>query len=493
MKGHALKTFAALFFFILLLTSCSAPPAPQPFGPLPSARQLAWHDLEYYAFLHFNMNTFTDREWGYGDELPALFNPTEFDADQIAATLKEVGMKALILTAKHHDGFCLWPSQFTEHSVKNSPWREGKGDVVRELAEACQRHGLKFGVYLSPWDRNHKDYGAPQYVAYYRNQLRELLTSYGEIFEVWHDGANGGDGYYGGARESRFIDKKTYYDWPATWALVRELQPNAVIFSDVGPDLRWVGNENGYAGETCWATYSPVGEDGGEPAPGDTRYREGIEGHRAGKQWLPAECDVSIRPGWFYHAAQDSLVKSAEALFELYFKSVGRGASLLLNLPPDRRGRIHENDERVLRGLKRMLDETFAVNFARGAEASASHVRGNSSRYGPGNAIDDDNETYWTTDDAISEASLTIELKTPQEFDCVMLQEHIALGQRVEAFALEAWKDNEWQIIAEGTSIGHQRLLRFPAMKTDKVRLNIAKASACPVIANVGLYKIAQP
>ncbi|MEK7730200.1 MAG: alpha-L-fucosidase, partial [candidate division KSB1 bacterium] len=219
------------------MLSCATTPPPLPSGPVPSARQLAWHELEYYAFLHFNMNTFTDREWGYGDEAPALFNPTGFDAELMTRTLKEAGMKALMLTAKHHDGFCLWPSQYTEHSVKNSPWRDGKGDMVRELAEACKRHGLKFGVYLSPWDRNHQDYGKPEYVTYYRNQLRELLTNYGDLFEVWHDGANGGDGYYGGARESRFIDKKSYYGWPETWALVRELQPNAVIFSDVGPDL----------------------------------------------------------------------------------------------------------------------------------------------------------------------------------------------------------------------------------------------------------------
>jgi len=484
------KTSAAIFSFALLFASCSTTPPPQSFGPIPSARQLAWHELEYYAFMHFNMNTFTDREWGYGDEAPALFNPTEFDADHIARTIKEVGMKALILTAKHHDGFCLWPSQYTEHSVKNSPWREGKGDVVKELAEACRQHGLEFGVYLSPWDRNHQDYGKPEYVTYYRNQLRELLTNYGGIFEVWHDGANGGDGYYGGARETRFIDKKTYYDWLQTWALVRELQPNAVIFSDVGPDIRWVGNENGYAGETCWATYSPVGEDGGEPAPGDTRYREGIEGHREGTQWLPAECDVSIRPGWFYHSAQDSLVKSAETLFDLYFKSVGRGASLLLNLPPDRRGRLHENDEKELRGLKRKLDETFAVNFARGATATASQVRGNASHYGAPKAIDENDGTYWTTDDNVTAASFIIELKKPQELNCIMLQEYIALGQRVEAFALEAWIDAEWQIVAVGTSIGHKRLLRFPSVTTNKVRLNIAQARACPALSNFALYKI---
>ncbi len=291
-------------------------------GPIPSARQLRWQEMEFYGFLHFSINTFTDKEWGYGDELPALFNPTDFDANEIASIAKEVGMKGLILTAKHHDGFCLWPSQYTEHSVKNSPWKNGKGDVVKDLAEACRRHGLKFGVYLSPWDRNYKDYGRLEYIRYYRNQLRELLANYGEIFEVWHDGANGGDGYYGGAIETRRINRKTYYGWPETWALTRQLQPQAALFSDVGPDIRWVGNESGYAGETCWATYSPVGEGGGEPAPGDTRYQEGIAGHRDGKFWLPAECDVSIRPGWFYHAREDSLVKSSAQLFELYCQSV---------------------------------------------------------------------------------------------------------------------------------------------------------------------------
>ncbi|MDZ7305426.1 MAG: alpha-L-fucosidase [candidate division KSB1 bacterium] len=487
-----------LFLFMIWLSAVSSgsmsmaqkrisPPAPH--GPIPSERQLRWHEMEFYGFLHFSMNTFTDKEWGYGDESPVLFNPTDFDASEIARLAKAVGMKGLILTAKHHDGFCLWPSQYTEHSVKNSPWKNGKGDVVKEMAEACRRHGLKFGVYLSPWDRNHKDYGTLEYIKYYRNQLRELLTNYGEIFEVWHDGANGGDGYYGGARESRRINPKTYYDWPETWALVRQLQPHAVIFSDVGPDIRWVGNENGYAGETCWAMYSPVGADGGEPAPGDTRYQEGFEGHREGKFWLPAECDVSIRPGWFYHAHEDSLVKTPAQLFDLYFQSVGRNASLLLNVPPDRYGRWHENDVKALRAFKRLLDLTFSRDLAASATVTASNVRGNDPRFAAKNVVDGKKETYWATDDSVTAASLVFTLRQKSTFNCLMLQEYIALGQRIEAFAVEQWNGNAWTPVTAGTTIGHKRLLRFPSVTANKIRLLIRQAKACPTISNFGLFQ----
>jgi len=385
--------------------------------------------------------------------------------------------------------FCLWPSRYTEHSVKNSPWKNGKGDVVKELVDACRRHGLKFGVYLSPWDRNHKDYGKPEYVQYYRNQLRELLSNYGEVFEVWHDGANGGDGYYGGSREARTIDRTKYYDWPATWSLIRQLQPKAVIFSDVGPDIRWVGNENGYAGETCWAMYDPIGFNGDAPAPGYTRDKEGIEGHRNGTQWLPAECDVSIRPGWFYHAAQDSLVKTPEKLFELYFQSVGRNGSLLLNVPPDRRGRWHENDVQALRGFKHLLDQCFSRNLAAGAEVVGSNVRGNGRQFAAGNTVDQNKETYWATDDSVTSASLVLTLQRDSTFNCVMLQEHIALGQRIEAFAVERWDGQAWMPIASGTTIGHKRLLRFPTVTAGRVRLTIHKAKACPTISNFGIFQ----
>jgi alpha-L-fucosidase len=231
---------------------------PALFGPLPSKRQLAWHELEYYGFVHFTVNTFTDKEWGYGNEPESVFNPTNFSAEQIVQTAKAAGMAGLILTCKHHDGFCLWPSRFTEHSVKKSPWKNGQGDVVREISRACRQAGLKFGVYLSPWDRNRADYGTSAYIEYYRNQLRELLTNYGPVFEVWFDGANGGDGFYGGARETRNVDRKAYYDWPTTFKLVRELQPAACMMSDGGPDVRWVGNERGEAGKTCWANCNIV-------------------------------------------------------------------------------------------------------------------------------------------------------------------------------------------------------------------------------------------
>ncbi len=229
---------------------------PAPYGATPSERQVRWSELEYYNFLHFTVNTFTDKEWGYGDESPSVFNPTDFDADRIVTDLKDSGSKGVILTCKHHDGFCLWPTKTTNHSVKYSPFRGGKGDVVRELSEAAARHGLKFGVYVSPWDRSQASYGTPAYISVYREQIRELLTGYGPVFEIWHDGANGGDGYYGGAREKRIIDKLHYYDWQNTWNLERQLQPGAALFSDVGPDVRWVGNEKGIAGDPCWATYS---------------------------------------------------------------------------------------------------------------------------------------------------------------------------------------------------------------------------------------------
>jgi alpha-L-fucosidase len=482
-----------VFLFILLFgTICSTQTLPpQPLKPVPSHRQLLWHEMEYYAFVHFGMNTFTDKEWGYGDESPEIFSPTEFDAEKIVSVFKNAGMSGMILTAKHHDGFCLWQTKYAEHSVKQSKWKNGTGDIVREFADACKKDGLKFGMYLSPWDRNNKDYGTPQYITTYRNQLRELLTNYGNIFEVWHDGANGGDGFYGGARETRTIDRRTYYDWDSTWSLVRQLQPNAVIFSDVGPDIRWVGNENGYAGETCWAMYSPVGEQGDTPAPGYTRYKEGITGHREGTSWLPAECDVSVRPGWFYHASDDSLVKSPEELFRLYFQSVGRNGSLLLNVPPDRRGQINANDVKSLNGLKQLLDATFENNFADGAILSASNVRGNDERFSASNMIDNNSQTYWATDDSLTSATIELTLREPTRFNCIMLQEFISLGQRVEEFAVYYWNENRWEKLTEGTTIGHKRLLTFPEVITGNIRLTILKAKGCPVLSNFGLFQTA--
>ena len=459
-------------------------PDPLPYGPLPSQRQLAWHALEFYGFLHFTVNTFSDLEWGYGDEPPALFAPTDFDADQIARTAANGGMAGLILTCKHHDGFCLWPSHYTRHSIASSPWRGGQGDVVGEIAAACRRHGLQFGVYLSPWDRNRADYGTPAYVDVYRHQLRELLENYGPVFEVWHDGANGGDGFYGGARETRTIDKHSYYGWPETWDLVRQLQSEACIFSDAGPDLRWVGNEEGKAGETCWAT---LNRD--DFTPGEADQARLNRGDRPGSHWVPAECDVSIRPGWFYHAAEDGQVKNARELLNLYFASVGRGGSLLLNLPPDRRGQVHPVDAAALATFHRGLENLFAHNLARGASVNAP-ARGDQphSRFGPGNLLDGSRESYWTVDDALLTPVVILNFPKPIRFNVVGLREYLPLGQRVEGFTLDTWQAGQWLPLANGSSIGARRLLRTTETITDAVRLRITQAAACPALSEFGLW-----
>jgi alpha-L-fucosidase len=457
--------------------------APAPYGPVPSSRQLRWHELEVYGFLHLTVNTFTDKEWGYGDESPEIFDPTDFDADQIVGVAKAGGLKGLILTAKHHDGFCLWPSAYTEHSVKDSPWRDGRGDVVREIADACRRHGLAFGVYLSPWDRNHPEYGRPAYLTYFRNQLRELLTGYGTLFEVWFDGANGGDGYYGGARETREIDRRTYYDWENTWQIVRDLQPGAVMFSDAGPDVRWVGNEKGIAGDPSWATFNRE-----DVVPGEADQERLNRGDRPGTSWVPPECDVSIRPGWFYHPSENGEVKSPKELLDLYYVSVGRGASLLLNVPPDRRGRIHESDEAALVGFKALLDATFDEDLAQGATATASNVRGGDDLYSAAHVLDGDRDTYWSTDDGVTTPELALDLGRPVTFNVVSLREHLPLGQRIEDWALDAWHDGAWEEFARGTAIGPRRLWRGDDVTTDRVRLRVTKAPVCPALSEMALY-----
>ena len=475
-----------LLLVLALLSLCACtmgaePPAP--YGPVPTDRQLKWHETQVYGFIHFTVNTFTDKEWGYGDESPAIFNPTAFDADQIARTAKEAGLNGLVLTCKHHDGFCLWPSRYTEHSVKSSPWKNGKGDLVREVSDACRAHGLKFGVYLSPWDRNHKDYATPAYITYYRNQLRELLTNYGPIFEVWFDGANGGDGYYGGARETRRIDNLTYYDWANTISIVRELQPEACMFSDAGPDIRWVGNESGFAGEPCWETMNAEGF-----LPGHADLNLLNHGERPGSKWLPAEVDVSIRPGWFYHAHEDDKVKTPAKLVDIYFDSVGRGANLILNLPPDRRGIIPETDVKALREYRRILKATFAQDLAGGATATASNTRGNDPHFAPANVLDGKRDTYWATDDAVTTPELVLDLGEPRTFNVVRIREYLPLGQRIDSFALDYRADGKWVQFAEGMSIGNQRLLRTRHVTTSQVRLRITKAAVCPAISGVGLY-----
>ena len=485
MKRSLRSTFlAASITCTSILASAIEVKPPKPYGPTPSARQLRWHEMEFYGFIHFTVNTFTDKEWGYGDEDPAIFNPTDFNADQIVSSAAAAGMKGLILTCKHHDGFALWPSKYTEHSVKKSPWRNGRGDVVKEISNACRKYGLKFGIYLSPWDRNHKDYGKPQYLTYFRNQLRELLTGYGPIFEIFLDGANGGDGYYGGARETRKIDRDTYYDWPTTWQLVRTLQPHTCLFSDAGPDVRWVGNERGIAGDPLWST---LNKD--DFAPGRADEARLNRGDRPGTHWVPAECDVSIRPGWFYHSSEDSRVRSAANLIDLYYSSVGRGASLLLNLAPDRRGQIPAPDVRSLREFRRVLNATFSNDYTQGARVSASNTRGTGDRrFSPRNVIDNKRDTYWATDDQQTTPELILDLGQERTFNVVRLREYLPLGQRVEAFAVDIWKDDKWVEFGSGTSIGNCKLVRSKNVTTTKVRLRITQAPVCPAISEVGLF-----
>jgi len=474
----------SLFILTILigLSSCSQVDPPEPYGPLPSERQLAWHEMEYYMFVHFTVNTFTDKEWGYGDEEESVFNPSQLDCRQWAKVAKDAGMKGIIITAKHHDGFCLWPSDFTEHSVKNSIWKDGNGDVLRELRQACDEYDLKFGVYLSPWDRNSSFYGTPEYLTYYRNQLNELLTNYGDVCEVWFDGANGGDGYYGGARETRRIDNKTYYDWANTHKIVRELQPLAVMFSDAGPDIRWVGNERGLGSLTNWCL---LNKD--EMYPGGNFARILGEGHEDGNYWVPAEVDVSIRRGWFYHQTQDSLVRSPENLMELYYSSVGRNSNLLLNVPPDRRGLLHENDVKSLLAFKDLRMKEFETDMARGKKVAVSASRGKD--YKGKNVTDGDADTYWTTDDLMETGDIIIDLGSETEINRIIIQEYIKLGQRVQEFSVSAFINGEWEFLIGGTTVGNKVIRKFPLVTTSKIKVTIIKSKACPLISNIELYR----
>ena len=455
--------------------------APEPFGPVPTENQLRWQEMEYYAFVHFSLNTYTNQSWGFGNEDVKLFNPEQADCRQWARICKEAGMKGIIITAKHHCGFCLWPSKYTEYSVKNATWKNGKGDMVREMADACKEYGLKLGIYLSPWDRNSKDYGKPEYITYFRNQLTELLTNYGEIFEVWFDGANGGDGYYGGANETRKIDRTTYYDWKNTYAMIRKLQPSIVIWNDGGDrgDLRWVGTEEGYVGETNWSLLN---------ATGDVPYDMLHYGVENGNAWVPAEVNTSIRPEWFYHPNEDSKVKTVPFLMETYYNSRGRNGSLLLNFPIMPNGLIHPNDEKAALEFAKTVKESFAINLAEKKKAEASNIRGNAKKFGAAMAIDNNKNTYWTTDDNIIKASLTIDFGKPTLFNRFLVQEYIRLGQRVKSFEVEALVDGNWKELATATTIGYKRILRFPSVKASKVRMNITDSKSCPVISNIGVY-----
>ncbi len=470
--------FCSFFFFALLLAvqlRGQQPLSPLPVAPIPTARQLAWHQMKYYAFVHFGPNTFTNLEWGHGTEAEDLFNPTELDCRQWARTARDAGMEAIVLTVKHHDGFCLWPSPHSSHTVKQSRWKNGQGDVLRELSDACREYGLKLGIYMSLWDRNNPAYGTPAYNEIFKKQLTEVLTNYGEVFEVWFDGACG-EGPNG---------KRQEYDFHGFWQLVRQLQPNAVIFSDAGPDIRWVGNEQGYAAETNWCSINSYGWMPGVPDVND-QLQKGDEG---GQHWIPTEVNTSIRPGWFYHAEEDGKVKSVAQLIENYYASVGSNGNFLLNLPVDRRGLVHENDVQALMGLKKYVDTAFRTNLLADAkEAMATNTRGKNTIFSAKNATDGKPDTYWATDDAVKTASLEIALQQPTELNAVLLQEYIALGQRVKKFSIEVEVGGKWQRVASGTTIGNRRIVRFPAVQATKIRVNIEDSRACVVLCNIEAY-----
>jgi len=445
----------------------------KPYGALPSKAQVTWNDMEYYMFIHFGPNTFTNKEWGHGDEDPKVFNPTHLDARQWARTAKAAGMKGIVITAKHHDGFCLWPSKYSTHTVRESAWKDGKGDVLAELSAACKEYGLKFGVYLSPWDRNHPEYGKPGYNQVFANTLNEVLSGYGPVFEQWFDGANGSN-------------IKQPYDWNLFHSVVYKNQPDAVIFSDVGPGCRWVGNENGFAGTTNWSTLNVKGFSPGANGPATKSLNEGNED---GEQWIPAECDVSIRPGWFYSPETNDKVKSVSALLDIYYGSVGRNGNLILNVPVDRDGLIHPNDSTRLMELRRVLDASFKNNLAKQAAVTATNTRSNNKNVKVAHLNDGTNATYWATADDATTTVINLSYKQPITFNRVVLQEYIALGQRVKAFSVEILENGSWKEIAKETTIGHKRILRLKDYTTTQVRINILEAKAAPVISEVQLYK----
>jgi len=460
-----------VFFWLLVFPNILAKtPPPAPVLPIPSASQLAWQKLEYYAFVHFGMNTFTDHEWGEGRAPATEFYPTDFNAQQWTKVVKDAGMKGIILTAKHHDGFCLWNSGTTEYSVKNSKWRDGQGDVLKDLSAACRRDGLKFGIYISPWDRNHPLYGTPKYNAIYKAQWHELLSNYGEVFEAWLDGANDGK-------------KRMVYDFDGFFRTIRQNQPNAVIFSDAGPDLRWVGNERGVAGETNWSNRDNEGT-----FPGFADEKALNVGEENGNLWIPAECDVSIRPGWFYHQAEDTKLKTVSQLMEIYFASVGRNCNLLLNIGVDRRGLVNEHDIARLMEFKTVRENAFKVNLAKGT-ISADQVRGQNKMFSADKLLDNSFDTFWATDDSITKSSFTLDFGKETEFDTVLLQENIALGQRVKSFSIQIWDGEKFVTISKQTTIGYKRIVRFPKVRTNKLKIAIEDSRACPTISTLEVYK----
>ncbi|MEP7230808.1 MAG: alpha-L-fucosidase [Ginsengibacter sp.] len=467
-----MKIFIAILF--LFTISATRAQTNKSTEPKPTKAQLAWHDMEFYLFTHFGPNTFTDLEWGHGNEKEEVFNPTELNCDQWCRVAKEAGAKGIIITAKHHDGFCLWPSKYSTHTVRESNWKDGKGDVLKELSSACKKYGLKFGVYLSPWDRNHPAYGTDKYNDVFANMLKEIFTNYGPIWELWWDGANG-EGPNG---------KKQVYDFNRFEKLIRTLSPNTIIFSDIGPDIRWVGNENGIAGKTNWNTLNTAGFMRGAGAPSTDTLNTG---NIYGKNWIPAECDVSIRPGWFYHKKEDSLVKTPQQLFELYLKSVGRGACLLLNVPPDGRGLITKYDSASLVDFKKLRSENFGDNLSR--RGRGYFIPQNGKRITA--KINDGNTASFELVNFPFVQSMKIEFRSPQKMNCVVLKENLVNGQHCIQFTIKLL-NSKYEMIKEinGTTIGHKRILTFPAVEASHVVLSIEKQKEATGISEIETYLI---
>ena len=459
----------------------------------PTARQLAVEEMEFYAFAHFTVNTFTGREWGDGTEDESLFNPTEFNADQWVEALKAADIKGLILTCKHHDGFCLWPSAYTEHCVKNSPYKDGKGDIVREVSEACAKGGIKFGVYLSPWDRNCVLYGQGEpYDDYFCNQLTELLTNYGNLFCVWFDGACG-EGPNG---------KKQVYDWNRYYSVIRELQPDAAI-SITGPDIRWCGNEAGDTRESEWSVVSTTVTLPDEVAKNsqtsdEVSFREkklndttrdlgsrNLMKHANGIKWSPCETDTSIRPGWFYHEEEDDKVKSLETLLDIWYRTVGGNSRLLLNIPPDKRGLFHETDVERLKQMGDYIRNTFAVNLAENAIFTADKTNGYDL---PENMKTDSYNTFYKPFDGDNEVIINIKLDSPKSVSHIVIKECIPYSQRIEKYEIEALIDGKWINLNTGTTVGYKRIAKFDPVLTDEIRIRILDSRVCPIISFIGIY-----
>jgi alpha-L-fucosidase len=444
--------------------------------PRPTPQQLAWQREELAMFIHFTVNTFTGREWGDGTESPRVFDPLKLDARQWARTAKQCGFGSMVLTAKHHDGFCLWPTRTTEHCVRNSSWRDGKGDVVREFVDACRAEGLGVGFYLSPWDRNASTYGQGEaYNNLYIAQLEELLTRYGELVEIWFDGANG-EGPNG---------KRQTYDWPRIHGTVRRMQPNAVIFGDAGPDVRWIGNERGEAGATCWSTVDPkrvpyAGFDG--PWVADAL----MQGDPQGSEWRPGEADVSIRPGWFWHANENEKVRTPANLMDLYFKSVGRNSKLLLNVPPTAEGLLHDSDVRALEEFAEARRHLFRRNLLEGASVRASG--GNT----PTVVLDRAEDRHWQAPAGERSGWIEFELPGPITFDVLRLEEAIDHGQHIANHRVEAWQEGAWQTVCWGTTIGNARLARFALCTASRIRVSVDFAYDTPRLRRIALYRISQ-